>query len=582
MSTLYLKIMKGTENSDGFDIIPLPAGTAVNFSNDPPQVIAGNVIYPITHTVYLINDNGVTITQFSIKSVDKWKLKPDPNGRASHTSLYDTINPKEINTPEINGEPTYWNPPVEGTISGWEIRDITKLMDNRLTGVRRNGGAMGLGHTRGKIASTFIPEQLLKIPRHVTEQINQMFPDSTDLAISCGKENLHYIRTSKIEGGGVIYGLHLNPESLSPEGVKVPVVELDASDIKPLSEMSSNKPNSFEHLGWVIEDISDSMDPSQTSVALTGGYDSGGNKRSGYTTGAIMSTFIERKMMDVPNEVLDEVFLKYGLHTSVKITHPEVKITYLRLSIQVTTGTAPSVHFAIALDPNNENDAQKIQELLSRCTKFQTLPNGWLAEDIGKEWVSDRVTVDTAGGYVRGSLYAKFITTKELGLPQETLKEIDSVYPDYTTLLISGGGTRSSYLRFISSTADNNRWVQYARLITDNRSKVKVKEEIVSYIRKVTDEEWQGTSFNLLSYSGIIQAGTGSTKETDMVFFNYFYNRPLGSNQMPAILSYKDKYYLAVETHSLSPKIYMISNLDENHQFVVEVDEETHPALPEN
>lgn len=477
MSNLYLKIMKGSDNSDGFDLIPLPVGAAVSFSNEPPQVTAGDKVYTITNSVYLINDKGVTVTQFTVKPIDKWKVKE-----------------VKTSTSEIRGESPTQNPPTDTTFEGWQIRVINDLMDKRLTTTYRHGGAMELGHTRGQIASTFIPEHMSGIPKSVIDYLEKTYPKNTSFCISNGEPDGHYVRIYD-GGAGIKYGLHLNRGSLLPTVDKVVGVATDASDIKPndsysqrledwtpvrdgvsMDKMFTKQPDSFELLGWVVEDISEDLTEGKTAFVLDGGYSASGSRLSGYTTGLVSSTFIEKEMMDIPTAVLDEVFVKYGLHTSVKLTHPEVKTAYLRLSLQPSTRNARNIFYAILLDPNNEEDALKIKDQEERRVKFQYLPNNWLAEDIGAEWGSDRVTVDIDAGYVRGSLYAKFITTKELGLPQETLKKIDSCYPDYTTLLISGGGTRSSYLRFISSTADNKRWVQYARVIADNRKKQSSKD----------------------------------------------------------------------------------------------------------
>lgn len=115
------------------------------------------------------------------------------------------------------------------------------------------------------------------------------------------------------------------------------------------------------------------------------------------------------------------------------------------------------------------------------------------------------------------------------------------------------------------------------KLDPDDDTVILPTEERVQYVRKVTDEEWSGSAFNLLNYSGIIQTKNYPSQEISRIFFNYFYDQGVGSNQMPAIFSYMGKYYLAVETHSPSPQIYEIANLDETHQFVTDT-QETKPS----
>lgn len=597
MSQMFLKIMHGENSNANHRIIPVPEGIEVLFTAEPPtaQFINSDdtVIRTIklTHSAYLINNDGKTISSFNNtgwktvegKSVDTslegwheriktlqstvtgwvfedakermgntvydpatsnlrgdiparhlegvdigirgevWKevyklvhetgrpifmkwldhdleyicckvKKPNRKTTVEFFCVIQTTGTKPM-TVEDNScnEPTQKLFPVKvyidtrvvnlpsWTVGDWIITNLTDQMSPKSTAVYSNGGAMDLGHSRGMVASTFIPDLKLgdRIPADVWEAITDNYHESVPIAISNPLTNNYYLRV-KLASGEIKYGILTHMEYLLTkktsvedfesdeplEGSVVKTQELNTSGIQSMADMFCRKPKSFEFLDWLIEDFTEEMDPTQTAVYLTGGLNN-----LGYSRGKVFSTFIEKQMMDVPEEVLAEILVKYGPHHSIKISHKEVKASYLRVAVDRPTFTTPKVLFGLILDPHNAEDVLKIKDQDLSHVKFHTLPHSWLSEDISKEWGSERLTIDYDTDYVRGSVDAKFIRTKELGLPRETLEAIDKLYPDSTPLFISGGGKRSSYLRFISSTADNNRWVQYARVITDNRDR---------------------------------------------------------------------------------------------------------------
>lgn len=597
MSQMFLKIMHGENSNANHRIVPVPEGMEILFTAEPPtaQFINSddNVTRTIqlTHSAYLINNDGKTISSFNNtgwkttegKSVDTslegWqeKIKAlhtvsgwvfedakermgntvyDPStsnlrgdiparhlegvdigirgevwkavyklvhetGRpitmkwldhdleyicckvkkADHKTtveFFNVIRTTETKPNAVEGnnhaEPAQKLFPVKvyidtrvvnlpsWTVGDWVITNLTDQMASKLTAVYSNGGAMDLGHSRGIVASTFIPDLKLgdRIPADVWEAITNNYHESVPIAISNPLTNSYYLRV-KLASGEIKYGILIKPEDLlskktsaedsagdgSHGGSVNKVQKLNASGVQSMAEMFCKKPKSFEFLDWLVEDFTEEMDPTQTAIYLTGGLNN-----LGYSRGKVSSAFIEKEMMDVPEEVLSEILAKYGPHYPIKISHKEVKASYLRVAVDRPTLTTPKVLFGLILDPENGEDVLKIKTQDFTHVKHHTLPHSWLSEDISKEWGSGRLTIDYDTDYVRGSLHAKFIRTKELGLPRETLEAIDKLYPDSTPLFISGGGGRSSYLRFISSTADNNRWVQYARVITDTRESI--------------------------------------------------------------------------------------------------------------
>lgn len=96
MSTTYVKIMSGENKPDNhhhkaFQIIPVPYGQSIQFEQDPePHVQIGDLSYMVSGNVYLMNNEGKTISTFTPRKHDPLKCEepnedPVPEVVISHT-----------------------------------------------------------------------------------------------------------------------------------------------------------------------------------------------------------------------------------------------------------------------------------------------------------------------------------------------------------------------------------------------------------------------------------------------------------------------------------------------------------------